>query len=72
MATTLEQKLNRLDFKQKLKKLIEEKKLTLYEVAQIVRSVPGTVSRWLNGHSAPPKIARKLILEELEKFEKEK
>jgi transcriptional regulator with XRE-family HTH domain len=39
--------------------------MSLLEVAQIVRTAPGTVSRWENGHSAPYVTVREAIIKRL-------
>jgi transcriptional regulator with XRE-family HTH domain len=37
--------------------------MSLRDVANQFRTAPGTVSRWENGHAAPPIIARQAIIE---------
>ena len=67
MATKLEQKLLRLEFVQKLKKFMEEKNLSIRDISRIAGTSIGTVSRWLNGHSAPHPAMMRALLRELEK-----
>jgi transcriptional regulator with XRE-family HTH domain len=35
--------------------------MTVRDAAELFRTAPGTVSRWENGHSAPPLIARDAV-----------
>ena len=57
-----------MTFQEKLKKFMLETDYSIGELARLCRTAPGTVSRWLNGHSAPAKAAQEAIL----KMKKEK
>ena len=35
--------------------------MSVRDAAELFRTAPGTVSRWANGHTAPPLIARRAI-----------
>jgi len=35
--------------------------MSLRDAAELFRTAPGTVSRWENGHTAPPLVARRAI-----------
>lgn len=39
--------------------------MSVREAGQVFRTAPGTVSRWENGHTAPPLVARKVIVDML-------
>lgn len=38
---------------------------TLYELAQMLHTGAGTISRWENNHAAPPEVARLGIIKRL-------
>jgi len=40
--------------------------MSVREAADLFRTAPGTVSRWENGHTAPPLVARRAVRDLLE------
>lgn len=66
MTPALKEKLARLEFVQKLRKFMADKNLSLHDIAQIAGTAPGTVTRWLNLHSAPHTAMMRVLLRKLE------
>lgn len=66
MTPALKEKLARLEFVQKLRKFMTDKNLSLHDIAQIAGTASGTVTRWLNFHSAPHPAMMRALLRQLE------
>lgn len=69
MTPALKQKLANLEFMQRLRKLMKEKNLNIWDIAKIAGCAPGSVSRWLNLHSAPHQNMQTVLLKDLEKID---
>lgn len=67
MATTLEQKLSRLEFVQRLRQQMDKQHLSIKDISKIAGCSSRTVSRWLNGENAPHVAMQRALLRELEK-----
>lgn len=55
------------EFSHQLREAIVKCGYTLRELSPILKAAPGTISRWQNGHTYPPKEAQKLILAAIKK-----
>ncbi len=67
-APARKKKMTKEAFAQFIKEYRIKRNKSLYEVAQLCHTGSGTISRWENGHTAPPEAARIAIVKRLEEI----